>query len=56
VFLPGLRDMLGLEPLGFQALLWVAAAVAVSWGVAKITVYSGNRGSRLLAARQGELT
>ena len=56
VFLPGLRDMLGLELLGFQALLWVAAAVAVSWGVAEITVYSGNRGSRLSAARQGELT
>jgi Ca2+-transporting ATPase len=43
VFLPGLRFMLGLELPDPQALLWVAAAVAVSWGVAEMTVYWANR-------------
>jgi hypothetical protein len=43
VFLPGLRFMLGLELLGLQAFLWVAAAVVVSWGVAEMTVYWVNR-------------
>lgn len=51
VFLPSLRFMLGLELPGLQALLWVAAAVAVSWGVAEITVYSANRGESRVEGR-----
>lgn len=35
IFLPALRSMLGLEPPGPSALVWVASAVLLSWGVAE---------------------
>ncbi|MGZ8843625.1 MAG: cation-translocating P-type ATPase, partial [Pyrinomonadaceae bacterium] len=36
VLLPALRSLLGLEALTLTALMWVAAAVAISWIVAEI--------------------
>lgn len=36
VLLPALRSLLGLEALTLAALMWVAAAVAISWIVAEI--------------------
>lgn len=36
VLLPALRSLLGLEALSLTALMWVAAAVAISWIVAEI--------------------
>jgi Ca2+-transporting ATPase len=47
VFVPALRLLLGLEPPGAFALLWVAGAIALSWGVAE--TYSR------LAVRTGRL-
>jgi len=44
VFIPALRTLLGLELPAPSSLLWVAAAVLLSWGVAEayVRLYKGN--------------
>jgi Ca2+-transporting ATPase len=48
VSLPALRALLGLEPTSPSSLLWVAAAILLSWGAAEVFVRLDNaRGRRV---------
>jgi hypothetical protein len=54
VSLPALRALLGLEPTSPSSLLWVAAAILLSWGAAEVFVRLDNaRDSRVGRASVG---